>query len=153
VFASWPVYSLVGASILGLWLMESSFNAAPLNSSLPAMTAAEPLAGIALGVVVFGDVIHVSPAMLALQSAGIAALIIGVILVARAPVLASLRTAHAGLPHPAVPHPALHRPTLPHPMLPHPMLPRPPALPEAARAALTRLSQAPPQAASQSPEI
>jgi drug/metabolite transporter (DMT)-like permease len=157
VFASWPVYSLVGASILGLWLMESSFNAAPLNSSLPAMTAAEPLAGIALGVVVFGDVIHISTTMLVLQSAGIAALVIGVILVARAPVLASLRTAHPALarpslPHPSLPHPSLPHPSLPHPSLPRPVLPRAPALPEAARTALTRLTQAP-QPAPQSPEI
>jgi drug/metabolite transporter (DMT)-like permease len=147
VFASWPVYSLVGASILALWLMESSFNAAPLNSSLPAVTAAEPLAGIALGVVVFGDVIHISPAMLALQSAGLAALVIGVILVARAPVLAGLRIAHPGLahpglPHPAMPHPSLHRPAMPRASL---VLPLPTTLPEAARSALTRLSQPAPQ--------
>jgi drug/metabolite transporter (DMT)-like permease len=134
VLTSWPVWSLVAASILGLWLMESSFNAAPLNASLPAMTAAEPVAGIALGVVVFGDIIRISPAMLALQSAGIAALVIGVILVARAPVFSSLRVA---------------RPTLPHPTLPHPTLPRPAhsahaALREPARSVLSRLLPARP---------
>jgi drug/metabolite transporter (DMT)-like permease len=113
VLTSWPVYSLVAASILGLWLMESSFNAGPLNASLPAITAAEPVAGIALGVMVFGDVIRISPAMLALQSAGFAALVIGVVLVARAPVLSSLRAAHPSLPHPTLPHPALPRRELP----------------------------------------
>jgi hypothetical protein len=42
----------------------------------------------------------VSPGMLALRAAGIAALITGVIMVARAPVLSSLRKlpAHHGLP-------------------------------------------------------
>jgi drug/metabolite transporter (DMT)-like permease len=165
LFASWPVYSLVAASIAGLWLMESSFNAAPLNYSLPAMTAAEPLAGIALGVIVFGDVIRVSTTMIAVQSAGIAALVIGVILVARAPVLAGLRTAHPALahptlptlPYPTLPHPVLHRPTLPLPALARPgALPRTavlPALPEAARSALTRLSQPAPQPAPHSPEM
>ncbi|MGH3395833.1 MAG: DMT family transporter [Streptosporangiaceae bacterium] len=116
VLTSWPAYSLVAASVLAMWLMESSFNAAPLNASLPAITAAEPVAGIALGVVVFGDVIRVSPSMIALQAAGIVALITGVILVARAPVLSSLRP--AALPHPSLPHP-----TLPHLSLPHPVLP------------------------------
>ena len=38
--------------------MENSFSAAPLHASLPAITAAEPVAGILLGVVVFGDVIE-----------------------------------------------------------------------------------------------
>ena len=111
--------------------MESSFNAAPLNASLPAITAAEPVAGIALGVVVFGDVIRVSPGMIALQAAGIVALITGVILVARAPMLSSLRP--AALPHPSLPHPSPPHPTLPHPTLPHLSLPHP-ALPPAGAA-------------------
>jgi drug/metabolite transporter (DMT)-like permease len=88
---SWPAYCTVAASVLGLWLMENSFNSAPLHASLPAITAAEPVAGILLGIVVFGDVIRISPAMLALQTGGIAALATGVILVARAPALSSLR--------------------------------------------------------------
>jgi drug/metabolite transporter (DMT)-like permease len=115
LLTSWPAYSLVAASVIGLWLMESSFNAAPLNASLPAITAAEPVAGITLGVIVFGDIIRISPGLLALQGAGLAALITGVILVARAPALASLR--------PALPHPALPHPSMPHPVLPRPSLP------------------------------
>jgi hypothetical protein len=127
VLTSWPAYSLVGASVMGLWLMQSSFNAAPLNASLPAITAAEPVTGIALGVVVFGDVIRISPGLLAMQAAGIVALVTGVILVARAPVLSGLRPAlpHPSLPHPTLPHPTLPHPTLPNLSLPHPALPRP----------------------------
>jgi len=90
VLTDWPLYCLVVASLAGFWLMESSFNAAPLHASLPAITAAEPVAGILLGIVVFGDVVHLSPGMLALQAAGIVALVAGVILVARAPVLSRL---------------------------------------------------------------
>jgi drug/metabolite transporter (DMT)-like permease len=134
VLTSWPAYSLAGASILGMWLMESSFNAAPLNASLPAITAAEPVAGIALGVVVFGDVIRISPGMLAFQAAGMVALIAGVILVARAPVLSSLRP--AALPHPILPHPTLPHPAMPHLTLPQlPQLPQLPNLPVAAGSA------------------
>ncbi len=94
LLTSWPVYCLAAASLIGLWLMESSFNAAPLHASLPAITAAEPLAGIALGVVVFGDVVRVSVGMIALQAAGLAAIVAGVIMVARAPALSSLRPVH-----------------------------------------------------------
>jgi drug/metabolite transporter (DMT)-like permease len=88
---SWPAYCLAAASLLGLWLMESAFNSAPLHASLPAIAAAEPVTGIMLGVVVFGDVIRISPGMIALQATGILALVTGVILVARAPVLSNLR--------------------------------------------------------------
>lgn len=90
LLTGWPLYALAMASLAGFWLMESAFNAAPLHASLAAITAAEPVAGMVLGMVVFGDVIHISPGMLALQAAGLAALVLGVILVARAPVLSRL---------------------------------------------------------------
>ncbi len=90
LLTSWSGYATVAASLVGLWLMQNAFSAAPLHSSLPAITAAEPAAGMALGVLVFGDVIHVTPLLLAVQSAGIAAMVAGVILVARAPVFADL---------------------------------------------------------------
>ena len=92
--SSWPPYCLVATSLVALWLMESSFNSAPLHASLPAITAAEPVTGILLGVVVFGDVIHVSPELIALQAVGLVTLVTGVILVARAPALSSLRPKH-----------------------------------------------------------
>jgi drug/metabolite transporter (DMT)-like permease len=148
VLSDWPVYSLVAASVVGLWLMESSFNAAPLNASLPAITAAEPVAGITLGVVVFGDVIRVSPGLLALQAAGITALVAGVILVARAPVLSSLRA----------PGPILTQAARPIRTAADPILTRSSRL-VLARIALGRLvlrrlsNAAPPQPAPQTPEI
>ncbi len=90
LLVSWPGYATLAASILGLWLMQNAFSAAPLHASLPAVTAAEPAAGIVLGVLVFGDVIHVTPWLLALQAAGLVSMVAGVILVARAPVFGAL---------------------------------------------------------------
>jgi len=106
----WSGYATIMASAIGVWLMQNAFNAAQLHASLPAVTAAEPTAGIVLGVVVFGDVVHVSPPLLALQIAGIAAMVGGVILVARAPVFRELRVAQ--LPQAALEllHPAASRP-------------------------------------------
>jgi drug/metabolite transporter (DMT)-like permease len=95
VLTSWPPYCLLAAALIGMWLMQNSFSAAPLHASLPGITAAEPVSGILLGVVVFGDVIRISPGMLAVQAAGILALVVGVIMVARAPVLRQLRPGSA----------------------------------------------------------
>jgi drug/metabolite transporter (DMT)-like permease len=94
LLTTWPGYSLIGASLVGLWLMESAFNAAPLHASLPAISAAEPAAGILLGILVFGDAVRVSPVMIGVQIAGLLALVAGVFLVARAPALADLRPSH-----------------------------------------------------------
>jgi len=97
VLTTWPGYCLLVVGVTGLWLMESAFNAAPLRASLPAITAGEPACGIVLGIIVFGDPMHVSPGLLALQAGGFAALVLGVVLVARAPALSSLLRVH--IPH------------------------------------------------------
>jgi drug/metabolite transporter (DMT)-like permease len=91
VLTSWPAYSLVGVNLVGLWLMQSAFSAGPLHTSLPGITATEPVVGIVMGLVVFRDSLHISPEALGLEDAGLAALIVGVVLVARAPALAQLR--------------------------------------------------------------
>lgn len=107
VLVTWPAYSLAAASLVALWLMESAFNSAPLHASLPGITAAEPVVGILLGVLVFGDVIRDSPGLIALQVAGIVMLIAGVVLVARAPALSSLRPSRLGPGEPGI-HPEPH---------------------------------------------
>jgi drug/metabolite transporter (DMT)-like permease len=103
LFSAWAPYALVGAGIVGIWLMQNAFSAAPLHASLPAIAAGEPIAGIALGIVVFGDSIQVTPGMLAIQAGGIAALIIGVVAVARSSAFSGLRKI-TGRTAPHAPH-------------------------------------------------
>ena len=91
LFTTWSAYALIGASIVGIWLMQNAFSAAPLHASLPAIAAGEPLAGIALGIVVFGDRVQITPGLLAIEAGGIAALIIGVIAVASSSAFSGLR--------------------------------------------------------------
>jgi hypothetical protein len=92
MLATWAPYALVGAGAIGIWLMQSAFSAGPLQFSLPAISAGEPLVGILLGIVVFGDRIQIAPLQLGLKASGILALVVGVVLVARAPALSQLRT-------------------------------------------------------------
>jgi hypothetical protein len=94
LLTSWPAYSLVAVGIVALWLMQSAFSSAPLHASLPGITAAEPVSGIVLGIVAFREKVPASPLLIALQVAGLIALVAGVVLVARSPVLASLRQYH-----------------------------------------------------------
>jgi drug/metabolite transporter (DMT)-like permease len=107
LLTTWPGYCLVAVAITGLWLMQNAFSAAPLHFSLPAITASEPVIGIILGIVIFGDAVDPSPGMIAVQAAGVAALVSGVILVARAPALAGglrlRRRRAAGPARPGVP--------------------------------------------------
>jgi drug/metabolite transporter (DMT)-like permease len=91
LLTNWPPYALLGAGIVGLWLMQNAFSAGPLHCSLPTIAAGEPVAGIALGIVVFGDRIQISPGQLAIEAGGIAALIVGVVAVARSSAFSGLR--------------------------------------------------------------
>ena len=91
LLTTWPPYCLLATGIVGLWLMQNAFSAGPLHASLPTIAAGEPVAGIVLGIVVFGDRIQISPGMLAIEAGGIAALIVGVVLVARSSAFGGLR--------------------------------------------------------------
>jgi hypothetical protein len=108
MLTSWAPYALVGAGAMGIWLMQNAFSAGPLQVSLPAISAGEPLVGMLLGILVFGDRIQITPGELAIQAGGIAALVVGVIMVGRAPALSQLRSwTPSSLPH-TIPHSIPH---------------------------------------------
>lgn len=82
------VYIVVAAAVLGILLAQSAFKAARLDYSLPPITAAEPIAGIAIGIGLLGDRVSVTVPALAFESACLLGLIVGVALIGRSPGLA-----------------------------------------------------------------
>ncbi|MCW2871038.1 DMT family transporter [Actinacidiphila oryziradicis] len=86
----WQPYAVLGIGLTGLVLVQSAFETAPLRMSLPALTAAQPLAGIACGVGFLGDRVRVTPGALAWEAAGLAAITIGVVLLGRHPAIQPL---------------------------------------------------------------
>jgi hypothetical protein len=85
---SWLPYGVIAVAVTGLLLAQSAFEAAPLRASLPAITAAEPVVGIAYGIGVFGERVRTAPGWLALEATGLLAMIVGVVLLTRSPMLA-----------------------------------------------------------------
>jgi drug/metabolite transporter (DMT)-like permease len=83
----WQPYGLVAVAAVGQILMQSAFEAAPLQSSLPAITVAEPLAGIVCGVGFLGDRLHLTGLALAGEVCGLALCVVGVMLLGRHPAL------------------------------------------------------------------
>ncbi|WP_328388211.1 DMT family transporter [Streptomyces sp. NBC_00400] len=84
---SWQPYAIVVLGVLALVLVQSAFESAPLRLSLPALTAAQPLAGIACGVGFLGDQLRVTPAALAWEVAGIVAVVAGIVLIGSHPAM------------------------------------------------------------------
>jgi drug/metabolite transporter (DMT)-like permease len=82
LFASWTSYALVAGAIIGILLMQSAFEAAPLHTSLPVITAVEPLTGIGYGIGVYGEQVQVGPGWVFGEVVGLVVMIVGVVLVA-----------------------------------------------------------------------
>lgn len=93
---SWQPYALVAAAIVGLLLVQSAFEAGPLRESLPPLSAAEPLAGIACGIGLFDDTLSSTPGALAWQATAVVAVFTGVFILGRHPAMPTGRRQEAG---------------------------------------------------------
>lgn len=86
---TWQPYVVIAAAVVGLVLVQSAFEAGPLRQSLPSLTAAEPLAGIACGIGFLGDTVRVTPLALFGEILGLGAAVTGVFLLGRHPAMPS----------------------------------------------------------------
>ncbi len=85
----WQPYGVLALGLTALVLVQSAFETAPLRMSLPALTAAQPLAGIACGVGFLGDQLRTTPGALAWEVAGLVAIVCGIVLIGRHPAMPS----------------------------------------------------------------
>jgi hypothetical protein len=87
VLATWEPYALVLVGLVGALVVQSAFNAASLSASLPVLMVVELLASVVLGIALFHE--HVTRGALAgvVEIAALAAMAIGVALVARSPTI------------------------------------------------------------------
>jgi drug/metabolite transporter (DMT)-like permease len=87
VLTSWQPYALLFVAVVGIALNQNAFKLAPLPASLPALTIAEPLCGISIGVGLFAQHIRVGPGFVAAEILSLGLMVIGVIFVARSPIV------------------------------------------------------------------
>jgi drug/metabolite transporter (DMT)-like permease len=87
LLTGWHPYAIVVLGVLALVFVQSAFETAPLRMSLPALTAAQPLAGILCGVGFLGDRLAVTPGALAWEAAGMAAIVTGIALIGNHPAM------------------------------------------------------------------
>jgi hypothetical protein len=78
---------VLALGVTGLVLVQSAFETAPLRMSLPALTAAQPLAGIVCGVGFLGDRLHTDVGAMAWEAAGLAAIVAGIMLLGLHPAM------------------------------------------------------------------
>lgn len=90
VLINWPAFVLVSVAVVGMLLSQSAFEAAPLDASLPAMTALEPITGIAFGIGVFHESLNLSGGDLFAELLGLALAVVGLHVVASSPIVAAI---------------------------------------------------------------
>ncbi|MGC9665301.1 DMT family transporter [Planosporangium sp. 12N6] len=78
VLLSWTPYAVVAVAAIGMLLAQSAYKLAPLSVSYPAAAAAEPLAGIAIGIGVLDGALRVTPLALVAEVAALAVMTAGV---------------------------------------------------------------------------
>ena len=79
----WPVYALVGTTVLGTLLQQAALHVGPLSVSQPLLIIVDPLASIVFSVWLFGEHFTDSPAKILLATLAFAAMAAGVTMLIR----------------------------------------------------------------------
>ncbi len=90
LFTAWQTYLLVVASIGGLLLIQSAYQAGPLAASMPVIDAVEPAVSIAVGLALFGETLAGGALRHAGAVIGMLCVIGGIVLLDTSPVIARL---------------------------------------------------------------
>ncbi|MGH3842377.1 MAG: hypothetical protein ACRDS0_13160 [Pseudonocardiaceae bacterium] len=86
-FVTWQPYALIVASFTGLFLVQNAYQAGPLAASMPVMDAVLPMVSIGLGIGLFGEHVRTTVFGLTGAAAGIALLLLGIIMLDTSPVI------------------------------------------------------------------
>ncbi|MFI8189016.1 DMT family transporter [Streptomyces sp. NPDC085946] len=87
LLTGWQPYAVLLLGVTGLLLVQSAFETAPLRTSLPALTAAQPIAGIVCGVGFLGDRLRTDAGALTWEACGLLAVIGGIVLLGMHPAM------------------------------------------------------------------
>lgn len=101
---SWQPWALVSLGTAGLALSLSAYQAGALSASLPVMDTVEPIAGVLIGIAVFGEQLAASPGGLVMQVLAAAIAVAGIGMLSD-PSPAPPRGHGAAAPSGTVPHP------------------------------------------------
>ena len=83
VLITWQTYGLLAVGIGSLLLSQTAFQGGPLGWSLPALTAVDPVVAIVIGALAFSEPIRSDPLGVAAETAGMALMIGGILLLNR----------------------------------------------------------------------
>lgn len=83
VFGDWHVYALVVVSVVGFSLLQSALATGSLAPAIATNMSVETLASIVLGIILFDEDLHGSPALLAVSIVGLLVALVGLVMLSR----------------------------------------------------------------------
>jgi drug/metabolite transporter (DMT)-like permease len=112
LLTGWPLYAVIATGVLGTVLLQGAYAAGPLAASQATLLIVDPLASIALGIVLFHEYLNTGPGYVAGAVASLAALGIGVVMLSvwAPPVMTAERGAGGGIRTPTVSPPTGPKP-------------------------------------------
>lgn len=90
---SWHAYAVVAVALLGMLLVQSAFEVAPIEASYPAVVTGQLLGSIAMGVGALGGSVRVGIANIAVMFPALLLMIVGIFLLAGSPTVGGRRGA------------------------------------------------------------
>jgi drug/metabolite transporter (DMT)-like permease len=87
LFTDWPIYAMVAAGVLGMFLTQSALNAGQLIAAQPGLTLSDPLISVLWGVLAFHEQVRQGWYIFG-EVACAGAIVAGVVMLARSPLLA-----------------------------------------------------------------
>jgi drug/metabolite transporter (DMT)-like permease len=83
LFASWPLYALIGAGVSGTAINQRAYQVAPLSMSMPVLNIVDVLVAVGLGAWAFGEPPANDAVTLVVQGAALACMAVGLHQIAR----------------------------------------------------------------------
>ncbi|MGH9102473.1 MAG: DMT family transporter [Acidimicrobiales bacterium] len=91
LLASWQPYVLVACGVIGLVVGQSAFAAGSLSASLPTLSAVDPVVSVLIGAFGFDESLRTAGADPLLEVLGLALTLVGVVVLARSPLVTGER--------------------------------------------------------------
>ena len=91
---SWQPYLLAGGGIAGMVLAQSAFQAGPLDASLPALSATDPVISVFIGAIAFGESLRSGALATTLEVLSFSAIVAGIFLLAHTDAVKAAQREH-----------------------------------------------------------
>jgi hypothetical protein len=91
MFVHWQTYGLAVAGVVSLFLAQNAYHAGPIAASQTALVLVDPLASLAIGIGLFGDLLRTSGVYGPLEAVSLLVMFIGVASIAQSPLISGTK--------------------------------------------------------------